>query len=256
MSTMEQARPADVAPDTADLGAAVEEQMTKIVTELGAALGVLLTSLGTRSGLWAALAGAGPLTTARWPRRSAWNRRWYGSGCAPRPPAGTWTTTRHRDRSPCPTRSRPPSATAPAGRSSTRRPPCCPRWARVSPSFSEAFSSRAGLRVASAHRRPLARHGRLHQGRPARRPDRGRDRRDGRRGGGPDAPAARSRTSAAATARRPWPSPGQYPAARVLGIDYHDASIAARPGRGRRGRGVANVRFEVAAAADLPGQRL
>ncbi len=38
--------------------------MGKIVTELGAALGVLLTSLGTRSGLWAALAGAGPLTTA------------------------------------------------------------------------------------------------------------------------------------------------------------------------------------------------
>ena len=64
MSTMEQARQADVAPDTADLGAAVEEQMAKIVTELGAALGVLLTSLGTRSGLWAALAGAGPLTTA------------------------------------------------------------------------------------------------------------------------------------------------------------------------------------------------
>src|SRR5689334_20037490 len=65
MSTMEQARPADVAPDAADLGAAAEEQMAKIVTELGAALGVLLTSLGTRSGLWAALAGAGPLTTAQ-----------------------------------------------------------------------------------------------------------------------------------------------------------------------------------------------
>jgi SAM-dependent methyltransferase len=42
--------------------AAVEAQMGKIVTELGAALGVLLTSLGVRSGLWAALAGAGPLT--------------------------------------------------------------------------------------------------------------------------------------------------------------------------------------------------
>ena len=46
------------------MAAAVEAQMGKIVTELGAALGVLLTSLGTRSGLWAALAGAGPLTTA------------------------------------------------------------------------------------------------------------------------------------------------------------------------------------------------
>ena len=46
-----------------DMNAAVEAQMGKIMTELGAALGVLLTSLGTRSGLWAALAGAGPLTT-------------------------------------------------------------------------------------------------------------------------------------------------------------------------------------------------
>src|SRR5690349_15841381 len=54
MSVMQQAPSAE----------AVEEQMGKIVTELGAALGVLLTSLGTRSGLWAALAGAGPLTTA------------------------------------------------------------------------------------------------------------------------------------------------------------------------------------------------
>ena len=62
MSTMQQARRRR--PRPADLGAAVEEQMGKIVTELGAALGVLLTSLGTRSGLWAALAGAGPLTTA------------------------------------------------------------------------------------------------------------------------------------------------------------------------------------------------
>ena len=55
MSTMQQQTPP---------AEAVEEQMGKIVTELGAALGVLLTSLGTRSGLWAALAGAGPLTTA------------------------------------------------------------------------------------------------------------------------------------------------------------------------------------------------
>lgn len=44
-------------------GAAVEAQMGKIVAELGGALGVFLTALGTRSGLWAALADAGPLTS-------------------------------------------------------------------------------------------------------------------------------------------------------------------------------------------------
>ena len=66
MSMMQEATGAQGSgvPDAEDTGAAVEEQMGKIVTELGAALGVLLTSLGTRSGLWAALAGAGPLTTA------------------------------------------------------------------------------------------------------------------------------------------------------------------------------------------------
>ena len=58
MTTLEQ----DAPPADAGLGEAVEAQMGKIVTELGAALGVLLISLGTRSGLWAALAGAGPLT--------------------------------------------------------------------------------------------------------------------------------------------------------------------------------------------------
>src|SRR5258707_6752456 len=66
MNTMQQAPPAEpgAVPDAQDMSAAVEEQMGKIVTELGPALGGLLTSLGTRSGLWAVLAGAGPLTTA------------------------------------------------------------------------------------------------------------------------------------------------------------------------------------------------
>jgi ubiquinone/menaquinone biosynthesis C-methylase UbiE len=46
---------------------------------------------------------------------------------------------------------------------------------------------------------------------------------------------------------------GLFPAARVLGVDYHDASIAhARAEAARRGAG--NVRFEVAAASGLPGQ--
>jgi len=41
---------------------AVEEVMGRIAADMGGALGMLLTALGTRSGLWAALAGAGPLT--------------------------------------------------------------------------------------------------------------------------------------------------------------------------------------------------
>lgn len=38
---------------------AIDEVMGRIVADLGGALGVLLTALGTRSGLWAALAEAG-----------------------------------------------------------------------------------------------------------------------------------------------------------------------------------------------------
>src|SRR5262249_14299967 len=41
---------------------AVDEVMGRILADLGGALGVLLTALGTRSGLWAALAEPGPLT--------------------------------------------------------------------------------------------------------------------------------------------------------------------------------------------------
>jgi hypothetical protein len=58
MTTIERQAPAT----DAELRAGVEEQMGKILTELGGALGVLLTALGTRSGLWVAMAGAGPLT--------------------------------------------------------------------------------------------------------------------------------------------------------------------------------------------------
>lgn len=41
---------------------AVEEVMGRIAADMGGALGVLLNALGTRSGLWGAMAGAGPLT--------------------------------------------------------------------------------------------------------------------------------------------------------------------------------------------------
>ncbi len=56
----------DTATGTATgiLESAVEQQMGRLAADLGSSLGVLLVSLGTRSGLWSALAGAGPLTVA------------------------------------------------------------------------------------------------------------------------------------------------------------------------------------------------
>jgi 2-polyprenyl-3-methyl-5-hydroxy-6-metoxy-1,4-benzoquinol methylase len=41
---------------------AIEEQMGRLTSDLSSSLAMLTISLGTRSGLWAALAGAGPLT--------------------------------------------------------------------------------------------------------------------------------------------------------------------------------------------------
>jgi len=46
---------------------------------------------------------------------------------------------------------------------------------------------------------------------------------------------------------------GLYPSAQALGIDYHDASIAHSRAEAASS-GISNVRFEVAAAADLPGR--
>jgi SAM-dependent methyltransferase len=48
----------------------VDAVIGQLVTELGGSLGVLLIALGNRSGLWAALAGAGPSTPVELARRT------------------------------------------------------------------------------------------------------------------------------------------------------------------------------------------
>ncbi len=48
---------------TIDLEQAAEEEMGRLVSDLASGLEIMLFSLGTRSGLWSALAGAGPLTS-------------------------------------------------------------------------------------------------------------------------------------------------------------------------------------------------
>ena len=155
---------------------AVEAQMGKIVTELGAALGVLLTSLGTRSGLWAALAGAGPLTTADVAAKVSvepslvreWLRAQAAGGYLDYDAANETFTL--------------PDAVAAAHLLRPRR--SAGRRLRDHDVLDgrelrrvqRGLQHRAGIRLASAHGRPLAWHGRLHQGRAAHRADRGRDR--------------------------------------------------------------------------------
>jgi SAM-dependent methyltransferase len=50
-----------VAIEQEDMETALEQAMGRLVSDMGSSLGLLLVSLGTRSGLWAALAEAGPL---------------------------------------------------------------------------------------------------------------------------------------------------------------------------------------------------
>jgi SAM-dependent methyltransferase len=243
MSTLQNEAPAQQGPDPA-----VEAEMGRIISELGAALGVLLTSLGTRSGLWAALADAGPLTGAEVAAKvrvhPALVREWLRAQAAGGyleydPAAGSFTL---------------PAAVAGAihfGPGGALVDACATMFSSMGEGF-EAFSEAFGAgRGFGWHQRTAAH---WH---------------------GTDAftrIALPSEIVAAAIAAMPTVSNALteggsvvdvgcgfgtpttaiatlYPAAQVLGIDYHDASIAHA-----RSQAVAdNLRYEVAAATDLPG---
>jgi SAM-dependent methyltransferase len=247
MSTMQQqAPPAE----------AVEEQMGKIVTELGAALGVLLTSLGTRSGLWAALAGAGPLTTAEVAAKVSvepslvreWLRAQAAGGYLDYDPvAGTFTL---------------PDAVAaaicygPGGALVDAAATMFSSMGEGFAAFSEAFSTGQGF---GWHQRTAAHwHGTdafTRVALPA-------ELIAAAIGEIPGLAAVLATGGSVADVGCGYGTPtmaiaGLFPAARVLGIDYHDASIAhsrAEAARRGAGPGAGSVRFEVAAASGLPGQ--
>ncbi|MFI5694599.1 class I SAM-dependent methyltransferase [Kribbella sp. NPDC051586] len=228
--------------------AAVEEQMGKILTELGASLGVLLTALGTRSGLWAALADAGPLTDRQVAAKvdvhpalvREWLRAQAAGGYLEYDPAGETFVL-----------PAPVAAAIHYGPGGALVDACATMLSSMGEgfgAFSEAFRTGQGF---GWHQR-TAEH--WH---------------------GTDAftkialpeeliaaaigamPAVVEALSSGGTVLDVGCGYGTpttdiaklYPAARVLGIDYHDASVA----HAREQAGPDNVRFEVAAAADLPG---
>ena len=256
MTTMEQQTPpaGGAGQDTEDMGAAVEAQMGKIVTELGAALGVLLISLGTRSGLWAALAGAGPLTTAEVAAKVEvepslvrdWLRAQAAGGYLDYDPADETFTL--------------PDAVAAAiyyGPGGALVDACATMLSSMGEgfaAFSEAFSSGQGFgwhqrtadhwhgtdaftRVALPAELIAAAIGEI-----------------------AGVAAALAAGGSVADVGCGYGAPtmaiaGLYPSAQVLGIDYHDASIAHSRAEAAAAA-LGNVRFEVAAATDLPGTGL
>ncbi len=254
MSTMQQQAPPPTAasPDTDDMGSAVEAQMGKIVTELGAAVGVLLTSLGTRSGLWAALAGAGPLTTAEVAAKvdvepslvREWLRAQAAGGYLDYDAAHDTFTL--------------PDAVAAAihyGPGGALIDACAIMLSSMGegfPAFSEAFCTGQGF---GWHQRTA---GHWHGTDAFTRvvlPAELIEAAIGEMAGVADVLAT---GGSVADIGCGYGAPtlsiaGLYPAAQVLGIDYHDASIAHARGEAA-GSGLGNVRFEVATAAGLPGQ--
>jgi len=238
-------------PADAGLSAAVEAQMGKILTELGAALGVLLTALGTRSGLWAALAGAGPLTVdqvaARVSVHPALVREWLRAQAA----GG------YLDYDPDTERYTLPDAVASATHYGPGGPLVDAAATMMSSmgegfgDFSEAFSSGRGYgwhqrtaehwhgtdaftKVALPTELIAAAIGEI-----------------------TDVSTTLTTGGAVVDVGCGYGAPtlaiaGLYPAAQVLGIDYHDASIAHARAESAASS-IGNARFEVAAAAELPG---
>jgi SAM-dependent methyltransferase len=232
--------------------AAIEEQMGKVMVDMGGCLGLLLISLGTRSGLWTALDGAGPLTVeevaARVPVDPALVREWL---CAQAAGGYLDYDGQHQTFA----LSDAAAAVLVHGPGGPLVEACVSMVTSIVEGFTEfsdAFASGTGY---GWHQRTADHwHGEDAFTRVAlptelvaaaiqAMPDMAESLLAGGRvadvGCGYGAP-----TLAIA---------GLYPSARVLGLDYHDASImSARDAAGRAG--VTNARFEVAGALDLPGE--
>lgn len=230
---------------------AVEEVMGRIATDLGGALGTLLTALGTRSGLWGALAEAGPLTVdevaARVTVARPLVREWLASQAAAGyltydPATRTFTLP---DAVAAAVHDGPGGQIVDAGATML-----CSMGAGFA-EFAQAFGAGEGF---GWHQRTIEHwHGQDAFTR-ATLPD---ELITATVGALPDVAAALSAGGSVADVGCGYGAPTlaiarQYSAARVLGIDYHDASIAHCRAQAAQS-GMTNARFEVAAAADLPG---
>lgn len=234
--------PVEATPDPA----AVEEYLGRLTADLGGTLGVLLTSLGTRHGLWRALAGAGPCTAEQVAGRvtvdRALVREWLRAQAAAGyldydPAADTFELS-------------PAAAAAiPDGPGSPLVEACVEMLGATIEGFDDFSAAFGAGRGYGWHQRT----GQYWHGQdaftrlvlpeeligaavPA------------------DVAAALDAGGAALDVGCGYGAPTlaiarQHPAARVLGIDYHDASVMhARQAAAQ----LANVRFEVAAALDPP----
>lgn len=227
----------------------VDAVMGQILGELGGSLGVLLSALGVRAGIWEALSGRGPLTPAEVADRTGVaepvTREWLRSQAA----AGYLRYDSAIDAFTLPEAVAVAMLHAPGGAMIDACTSMLCSMGAGFEAFTEAFRTGAGF---------------------------GWDQRTAQYWHGSDlltrtvlppeligaildqVSTTLAAGGAVADVGCGYGSPtlavaGHFPAARVLGIDYHDVSIAqARAAAARAGLGE-RVRFEVAAATDLPG---
>jgi len=229
----------------------VDDYLGRLTTDLGGSLGVLLISIGTRSGLWRALDGAGPLTAQQVAARvtvdRALVREWLRAQAAAGyldydPAAATFELS-------------PAAAAAiPDGPGSPLVEACMEMFTAMIggfDDFSEAFRAGRGF---GWHQRT----GQHWHGQDAFTRLTVPDELIGAAVAAlPDVAAALDAGGTVVDVGCGYGAPTlavarQHPAANVLGIDYHDASVM----HARQAAADAqadNVRFEVAAALDLPG---
>lgn len=229
-----------------------EAVIGQLVVELGGSLGVLLTSLGTRTGLWAGLDRAGPLSAAELAGRTGANTPLVREWCRAQAAAGYLTYQPGSDTFTL------PDAVADAllrGPGAALVESCTDMFGSLAAGFDEfvaAFGAGEGF---------------------------GWHRRDARFWHGSDAltrvalpdeligavleqlgpvTAALSAGGSAVDVGSGYGTPTlaiarHFPRAPLLGVDYNDASVASAR-RAATEAGVADrVRFEVGAATDLPG---
>lgn len=229
---------------------AVEAAMGKVTSDLASALGVLVSSLGTRHGLWRALAGAGPLTVqevaAQVTVDRALVREWLRAQAA----AGWIDYDAAHDTFTLPQAVEAVFEAGPGGPLIEAVLPLFRALLEGFEEFSAAFGEGKGF---GWHQRTGAHwHGQDVLTRLTV-PD---EAIEAAITQVPDVAAALGAGGSVADVGAGYGAPTTaiarlYPAAQVLGIDYHDASVMhAREAAAEAEAG--NVRFEVAPAAELP----
>ena len=229
---------------------AVEACLGRLTADLGGALGLLLTSLGTRNGMWRALVGAGPLTVEQVAARVTVDRALVREWLRAQAAAGYLdydAAAESFELSPA------VAAAIPDGPGSPMVEACLAMLTAMTGSFDDfnaAFGSCQGF---GWHQRT----GQHWHGQDAFTRLTVPDELIGAAVTAlPDVAAALDAGGSAVDVGSGYGAPTialarLYPAARVQGVDYHDASVMhARQTAAQAG--VANVRFEVAAALDLP----